>query len=60
MLVDDLYAPPEHVRLHGQPTTYAKVQSLRAALMDDLPRVLDDEHLIPFLSMGAVRFSKQS
>ena len=60
VLVDDLYGPLKHVHLHGQSTTYAKVQSLRGALMDELPRVLDDEHLIPFLSMGAVRLSDQS
>lgn len=58
-MVSDLYGPSKHVHIRascmtGESTPYAKVQSLRDTLMDDLPRVLGDEHLIPFLTMGTV------
>lgn len=57
VMVDDLYGPAGRVHLHGQASWYAKVLSLRAVLMDELPRVLGDEHLIPFLTMGTVKLA---
>ena len=68
VVVSDLYGPSGHVHIHkrrscitsptsrltGESTSYAKVQSLRDTLMHDLPPVLGDEHLIPFLTMGTV------
>ena len=38
-MVEDLYGPTRRVHLHGESSWYAKVHSLRAELMADLPRV---------------------
>ena len=38
VMVRDLYGPAKHVEIRGECTPYAKVQSLRDTLMDDLAR----------------------